>query len=183
MRFIAIAIASVVLFFPTFWLFSSAVGTNWGSGIAAVAMYVAFPIMGLRIWRPPASQNSTSMEGALAAGELDTVEYEISEVVEVEEFEDEGKHFLLAIGPSETLFLSGQYLYEPIERGGFPSTRIRLFWHKSLDVTYGVQCLGEPIKPKVRLPAFTEEQCDTGAVPKDREVLQRSIQEAIHCAV
>ena len=170
MRFIAIAIASVLLFFPTFWLFNSVVGANWGAGIAAVAMYIAFPILGMRIWRPPASHDSVSMEVALASGELGTGEYEINEVVEVEELEDEGKHFLLAISTSETLFLSGQYLYEPSERGTFPSTSIRLFWHKSLGVTYGVQCLGEPIKPKFRLSAFTEEHCDTGKVPKDREV-------------
>jgi hypothetical protein len=96
MRFITIAIASAVLFFPTFWLFSSVVGVNWGAGIAAVAMYVAFPILGLKIWRPPASQNLPSMESALAAGELGAVEYEISEVVEIEECEDEGKHFFKA---------------------------------------------------------------------------------------
>ncbi len=179
MRFIAIAIASVVLFFPTFWLFNAAVGADWGAGIAAVAMYLAFPILGMRIWRAPASQNLASMETALAAGELGSVDYEVSEVIEVEEFEDEGKHFLLAIGPSETLFLSGQYLYEPIEQGIFPSTRLRIFWHKSLGVTYGVQCLGKSIKPKVRLPAFTQEQCDKGAVPQDRDVLRRSIQDVL----
>jgi hypothetical protein len=177
MRFITIAIASAVLFFPTFWLFSAVVGVDWGAGIAAVAMYVAFPILGLKIWRPPASQNLASMESALAAGELGTTEYEISEVVEIEECEDEGKHFFLAIGPSETLFLSGQYLYDVLERGNFPSSRICLFWHKSLGVTYGVQSIGEPIQPKVRLPAFTDEQCDKG-VPRDREVLPRSIHEA-----
>ena len=119
------------------------------------------------------------MEGALAAGELCVVEYEVSEAIEVEEFEDEGKHFLLAIGPSETLFLSGQYLYEPVERGIFPSTRIGLFGHKALGITYGVQCLGEPMKPTVLLSALTEEQFKAGAVPSDRDVLQVPIREAI----
>ena len=180
MRLVAIGIASVVLFFPTFWLFSSAVGANWGAGIAAVAMYVAFPAIALRVWRAPAVPQPASMEGALDAGELCAVEYEVSEAVEAEEFEDEGKHFWLAIGPSETLFLSGQYLYKPVERGIFPSTRIRLFWHKSLGITYGVQCMGEPLKAKVLLPAFTEDQFRAGAIPTDREVSKTPIQQVIN---
>ncbi len=179
MRFLAIAIASVILFFPTFWLFNLVVGANWGAGIAAVAMYLAFPILGGMIWRAPASQRSASMEDALAAGELGTVEYGISDVVEVDACADEGKYFLLAIGPSETLVLFGQYLDEAIERGAFPSTRIRLFWHKSLGVTYGVQCLGDPIKSKVRRFGFMQEHRDTGVVLKDRALVPRSIRDVV----
>jgi hypothetical protein len=126
MRFIVIAICSVVLFFPVYWLFHAVVGPAWGAGIAAVAMYIAFPILAMKVW-PAKPTPTTSMVAALEGGSLASADYDVAEVVEVQELEDEGPHFFMDVGGGRTLFLSGQYLDEPVRAGRFPSSRIRVF--------------------------------------------------------
>ena len=174
MRIIVIAILSVVLFFPTYWLFHSVVGPDWGAGIAAFGMYIAFPILALRVWKSREPVPLTSMEAALESGELLSADYSVSEAVEFAEFEDEGRSFYLAVGPTETLFLSGQYLYSPTDRGVFPSTKIRIFWHKTIGLTYGVECLGQPLSA-TSYPPFTEEQFENEKVPEDRQLITQDL--------
>jgi hypothetical protein len=175
LRLLVVAVASVILFFPTYWLFHAVVGPDWGAGIAAVAMYVVFPVIALRAWGGKSSSQPPSMERALEAGELAQIVYEVGEAVAVREAEDEGLHYYLAIASDKTLFLSGQYLYEQSENGSFPSTRIRLFWHKTLGFTYGVECLGEPLKPSRQLPPFTIEQMRAADAPEDRQLFNLPI--------
>jgi hypothetical protein len=172
MRLFVVAISSVILFFPTFWLFNAVVGPNWGAGIAAVAMYIAFPVLALRIWAkrdPPAAQ---SMELALRDGKLAEAEYEITDAVAYAEEEDEGLLYLLSIGETRTLCLSGQYLYEPVERGEFPSSRVRVFWHKTDGFTYGIQCLGSPLAA-----SKTVQRAEGGeqAMLEDRQVIEQAL--------
>jgi hypothetical protein len=174
MRFIVIAVCSVVLFFPAFWLFEAVVGPNWGAGIAAVAMYIGFPILAMKVW-PGKQAPATTMLAALEDGSLASADYDITEVVEVEESEDEGLHFLMDIGQGRTLFLSGQYLYEPVKAGRFPSTRIRVFWHAQAGLTYGVQSLGDRILPSRKLSPPSLKTVESGAFPSDRDVLGQDL--------
>lgn len=176
MRLLFVAIAAVVLFFPTFWLFNAVVGPNWGAGIAAVAMYIAFPMLALRVWPAGMAASFVSMEQALEHGQLAQETFEVNDVVSVLETEDEGLHFFLAIEPGRTLFLSGQYLYQPTESGAFPSTRIRVYWNKQSGATYGVECLGQSLKPSKRLPALR------GEPPADRQLINQPISHAIESA-
>lgn len=177
MRFLTIAVGSVVLFFPLFWLFDAIVGPSWSAGIAAFAMYIAFPVLALKLWGSPKTKTLPSMESALAAGELLSVEYVVSAAVEVQESEDEGKHFYLAVGSDETLFLSGQYLCEPVERGAFPNTRILVHSHKILNFSYGVACLGEPLSDVQHYPPFTGQQFQQGSGPEDRQTFAGALSE------
>lgn len=176
MRLLVVAIASVVLFFPTFWLFNAVVGPNWGAGIAAVAMYIAFPVLALRAWPERKGASFVSMEQALERGQLAQETFAVTEAVSVLETEDEGLHFFLAVGEDRTLFLSGQYLYQPTESGSFPSTCIRVYWNKDSGVTYGVECLGQSLAPSKRLPNLR------GDPPSDRQVIQQSISQAVESA-
>ena len=50
MRLILIAIVSVVLFFPLYWMLHPFFGPNWGAGIAAFMMYIGFPVLFLSKW-------------------------------------------------------------------------------------------------------------------------------------
>ncbi|MBC8168124.1 MAG: hypothetical protein H7Y20_19930 [Bryobacteraceae bacterium] len=177
MRILLIAITSVVLFFPTFWLFNAVVGPNWGAGIAAVGMYIGFPIIALRIWRNKEPPRPPSMEQALATGQLAQSEYDVTDAVAVEEFEDEGLHYFLALQPNKTLFLGGQYLYDPVERAVFPSTRLRVYWHSSLGLTYGVECLGQPLTPSKNLPSFTLDEIES--LPADRHLFDEPLQAVV----
>jgi hypothetical protein len=174
MRFIVVAIASVVLFFPAFWLFNAVVGPNWGAGIAAFGMYIAFPILALKVWPDRKVVERPSMETALANGDLMSSEYTVSEAAEVDEFEDEGKHFYLAVGPKDTLFLTGQYLYSPADNGVFHSTKIRVFWHKSLGLTYGVECLGQPMI-SLKCPEFSENHFENDVIRGDRQIINQDL--------
>lgn len=179
MRILVVAIASVVLFFPTFWLFNGVVGPDWGAGIAAVAMYVAFPVIALRIWRGNDRGGVPSMGEALASGQLEQAEYEVREAMAVEEAEDEGLHFYLEVGPNQTLFLTGQYLYSVVEGSRFPSTRIRVYWHRASGLSYGVECLGQPLVPTKRMSPFTIEQMEAADMPQDRQILPYSLSSVV----
>ena len=164
-----------MLFFPAFWLFSQAVGDNWGAGIAAVAMYLAFPILMMKVWPEPRKKKSDTMREAMENGVLSSTEYEIRDVVEIEEFEDEGRHFLLDIGGDRTLVLSGQYLYEPVESGKFPSSRIRIYWHAKEGYTFGIECLGNKILPSKTIKPIAEDEDDPNRVASDRELLDQPL--------
>jgi hypothetical protein len=174
MRFIVIAVCSIVLFFPVFWLFQAVVGPNWGAGIASFAMYIAFPILALKIW-PGNRSTEPTMMSALEEGALASADYEVTEVVEIEELEDEGLHFLLDIGGGRTLCLSGQYLYKPVSAGRFPSSRIRVFWNVQAGVTYGVQSLGDRLLPSRKLPPPNRKVLEAGAFPSDRDIVAQSL--------
>ena len=56
MRLLLIGIASVVLFFPLYWMLHPFFGPNWGAGIAAFMMYIGFPVLFVLKW----SKRSTS---------------------------------------------------------------------------------------------------------------------------
>lgn len=175
MRLLIIAIASVVLFFPAFWLFSQAVGNNWGAGIAAVAMYVALPVLMTKVWPESKTRNTDTMSDALSNGVLSSADYEVREAIEIEEFEDEGRNYLLDIGDGKTLVLTGQYLYGPVESGKFRSSRIRVFWHSTQGLTFGVECLGNKIIPSRILKPIALDESKEAFVPYDRELLDQPL--------
>jgi hypothetical protein len=173
MRFIYIAIASITLFFPAFWLFSQAVGDNWGAGIAAVAMYLAFPILMMKIWPEPKRLKEDTMYEAIEAGVLSSQEYEIKEAVEITEFEDEGCHYLLDIRNNKTLVLAGQYLYAAVESGKFPSSKIRIYWHSTEGYTFGIECLGNNILTSRTIEP--KEEIIENSMLADRELLDQPL--------
>jgi hypothetical protein len=179
MRFIVIAICSITLFFPTYWLFEAVVGSNWGAGIAAVAMYLAFPIVAIKVWPGRAPESPRSMELALDEGTLASAEFDISEIVEVQEWEDEGRTYLMDIGNNRTLFVSGQYLYGVVDSGRFPSTRIRLFWDEQQNLTFGVQCLGDRLIPSRKIAPLPLEVLESENYPEDRDVIGQRLHDVV----
>jgi hypothetical protein len=174
-RYIVIAALSIVFFFPMYWLFESVVGPDWGAGIAAVAMYIAFPIIALSVWKAKPSLSNVNMADALENGKLGTADFDVHEAIEVEEAEDEGLIFFLDIGNGRTLFLAGQYLYTPCEESRFPSDRIRVYWHTDLDLTYGVESLGDHLLPSDTLPPLDPDVIDQAFNPLDREVIAHDL--------
>jgi len=82
--------------------------------------YVALPALLLNLWPAKRQESVQSMELALAKGDLVVEEYRVSAAAELEEVEDEGAHFLLTTDTGRTLYLSGQYLYDPVGRKAFP---------------------------------------------------------------
>jgi hypothetical protein len=175
MRYIVVAVASIILFFPMYWLFHSVVGPNWGAGIAAVAMYIAFPLIALNVWKAKPSVGDISMSSALDQGKLGSAEFDVHEAIAVQEAEDEGHLFFLDIGNGRTLFLAGHYLYTACSENRFPSDRIRVYWHTELDMTYGVETLGDYLLPSTTLPLLDPEKVDPALNPKDREIFVQDL--------
>jgi hypothetical protein len=58
-------------------------------------------------------------------------------------FYDEGIHFLVTTETSQTLCLSGQYLYGSVEREAFPSERLRIFKNKATELFYEIEPVGQ----------------------------------------
>lgn len=175
MHIIWIPIISIILFFPMGALFSLAVGNDWGSGLAAFAMYVWFPYWLMKIWGKP---NTDTMEEAMMQGELSSAEYDVHEAVFIHEYEDEGDHYLLAISEDKTLSLVGQYLHINAMEGRFPSTRIRLFWHRTKEYTFYVEPIGERLMPSQSLKLEEEEMFK---LPDDREVIAQPLSDVLKC--
>ncbi|MDO5686558.1 MAG: hypothetical protein Q4G42_04105 [Neisseria sp.] len=107
--------------------------------------YVVLPALLLHLW-PETRKSSVpeSMESALWGGHLITTSYEVLDIAEIREAEDEGLHFLIATHAG-TLFLSGQYLYELVGLEAFPCEEIRLFRHRETETSYGIEPVGKPI--------------------------------------
>lgn len=180
MRILFVAISAIVLFFPAFWLFSLAVGDDWGAGIAAFFMYVWYPFMALKFLGRHDARDASNMATALAHGELGVDEYTVSSYIEIDEFEDEGLFFLLNIGPGETLCLRGQYLYEAVESGRFPASKLRIFWNRRSKDSYGVEASGLRLMPLRMLLPLNEKQWDSGCLPGDRDIIALDVEAVAH---
>ena len=116
------------------------------------------------------------METALLEGTLDVREYQVTEVVEIEEFEDEGYHYLFAIAPDKTLCLSGQYLPPYENLANFPSDKIRIFVNAEMNVCYGIQSIGDKIDIKECVSSPSDEAWQAGVIPEDLTVLERPLE-------
>ena len=68
MKLILIALASVILFFPMYWLLHPIMGANYGAAIAALIMFLVFPgaIMFAIHKRDIAGNNGVTSEAAIA---------------------------------------------------------------------------------------------------------------------
>jgi hypothetical protein len=146
-RLVAIAIVSTVLLIPIAGFASNITSNKLLLIVVSFGTsYVLIPMLLLRLWPAERSAVEDSIATALWSGELLTTEYTVHEVVEVEEVEDEGFHFLLSTGENETLFLSGQYLYGLVEQHKFPSSQLRVFRHRTKGHAYGIEPIGSAMK-------------------------------------
>jgi len=179
LRYLFVAISSVILFFPVYWLFHAVVGQDWGAGIAAFFMYIWYPVMALKFLSRNDRFEPSEMSEALAEGNLDVSCFTVYRCIDIEETEDEGPICLLDIGEGRTLGLSGQYLYDAIATNTFPSREIKVFWNRRTGETYGVEGIGTRIDESQTLPSLTEHQWNACLVPKDRQIVNQSLDQIV----
>jgi hypothetical protein len=106
------------------------------------------------------------------AGHVKSTTYMIKDAVAVEEREDEGLSYYLLLDDGRTLFLSGQYLYEPAERG-FPWASFEIV---QVPLGGGVLCVvqhGPALVPSRTRGPFSEREYKSGAVPEDHAIETR----------
>ncbi len=181
LRLLIVAIVSTFLLIPIAGFSSNIIKNEILLFIVSFTTgYVIVPIILLRLW--PEKQVSTeldTLDHALEKGLIATCEYSISEAVEIEEFEDEGLHYLLSISPTKTLSLFGQYLYAYSELSNFPSTRIRLFVHTKNNLCYGVECIGNKLEKVSTMEPASPEAWGAKVVPYDMEIIEKPISKVV----
>jgi hypothetical protein len=179
-RFISIAVVCTLLLIPIAG-FSSNIISNGPLLIAFTFTlgYVALPALLLRLWPEPQGQKEKSMQDALCDGDLVMAEHVVRDAAQIEELEDEGLHFLLATGTGQTLCLSGQYLYGPVERKSFPSTAVRIYKNRKSGVTYGIETLGSRIDQWQTYDPFRLEQVGSDMMIEDGKLYSESIAELV----
>lgn len=179
-RLIAIAVICTMLLIPIAGFSSNII--SGGPLLIAVSFglaYVVIPAYLLHIWPARKRNNVKSMQDALWQSELVTVEHQISQVAQIEEMEDEGFHFLVATERDETLFLSGQDLYGPVDRKSFPSQRVRVFTNKVSGLRYGIEPVGQALESWPVYEPFNLEQMRSSDTLEDGKYYKESIPEIV----
>lgn len=116
-----------------------------------------------------------------AAGHVKSITYTIRDAIAVEESEDEGLSFYLLLDDGRTLFLSGQYLYEPVE-AGFPWTSFELIQAPVAGYTVRIVPLGSSLRPSRTRGPFKDAEYKSGLIPDDGAIAIRDF-DALKSAV
>ncbi|HLG59143.1 MAG TPA: hypothetical protein VI485_27620 [Vicinamibacterales bacterium] len=106
------------------------------------------------------------------AGYVHSTIYAIKDAVAVEEFEDEGVSFFLLLDDGATLFLSGQYLYDPVEKG-FPWESFEIVRVAFKGWVLRVVPLGARVTPSRTRGPFSDHELESGDLPADGTIEQR----------
>ncbi len=136
--------------------------------------FVAAPAFVLWIWRAPGAKDVAEREG-----KLEIIELEVSSACQIAETEDEGLHFFLETVSGETIFLSGQYLYEPVSEGRFPARQVRIAIDSKDNDVVDIQCTGAAIKVRPALPQFTQSEHERDLVPQNLQRYPMGIAEVL----
>jgi hypothetical protein len=179
-RLITIAVVCTLLLIPIAG-FSSNIISNVPllTAVSFGLAYVAIPAFLLQIWPAQKVQKFKSMQDALWDGELVSVDYEVRDVAQIEEMEDEGLHFLVAIETGQTLFLSGQYLYGLLQRHVFPSERVRVFTNKVTNLQYGIEPIGRSLATWSIYDPFTEDRSQSEIILEDGRLYSQTIADIV----
>ena len=165
---IAAAAAFIIVFLVVLLLVSFIEGPPpWAVSIAVLAGAVAGGAWSITTRRreQSAEERAAVERATVAAGEVVATRYEIQDAIAVEEFEDEGLSYYLLLDDSRTLFLSGQYLYEPADRG-FPWKTFEVVRIPGREWVLNVVKLGDSLKPSHTRPPFTGDEFRS-AIPVD----------------
>ena len=98
--------------------------------------------------------------------------YRVKDAIAVDEQEDEGLSYYLLLDDGRTLFLSGQYLYEPADNG-FPWESFELVRVASGSWVLRVVPLGPPLVPSWTRGPFSAREYKAGLVPVDGAIESR----------
>lgn len=136
------------------------------SGVTATVASLAWYIRVQRGLRRDHRALTDRIKSELATGTVTSTTYTIRDVVSVEEAEDEGLSYYLLLDDGRTLFLSGQYLYEPASKG-FPWASFEI-----VRVTAGGRVLdvlprGISIRPSAIRQPFSADDYRSGKLPQD----------------
>ena len=155
-----------------------------------VGIFFGLVLLGLAagaffLFNDSASQSGRSIEVEVAElereGLLVSDTFQAKRAFEVEEFEDEGAHYLIELVDGGVLYLNGQYLYgyqEDTDESGstkartFPCSRFTVRRHKTEIFVVDIACAGDVLNPECIAPSFEVEDYKRGILPEDGEVIR-----------
>ncbi len=132
--------------------------------------FVGAPAFVLWIWRVPGARDDSER-----SGRLQTIDLDVFSACQIAETEDEGLHFFLETVDGETIFLSGQYLYEPVSERRFPARRVRILVDSKGREVVDIECSGGAIAVPPALSEFTESEHERDRVPRNLQRFQMGI--------
>jgi hypothetical protein len=118
----------------------------------------------IRRWHESAARD-------LAAGHVESTIYQVADAVAVEEAEDEGLGYYLLLDDGRTLFLFGQYLWEPAG-AGFPWASFEIERLPISGGTLRVLPHGAPLAPSVTRRPFSDRELQPGVLPEDGAIVE-----------
>lgn len=145
--------------------------------ILLAATFVCFNIIGRRSPRYPQGDSVEQLE---AKGLLAQDAFQARRAFQIEEFEDEGSHYVIELQNGSVLYLNGQYLYdyEPItddpklnQPRTFPCAEFTVRRHKLSGDGIDIICRGEVIEPECLAPSFDEADFKRGRIPEDGQII------------
>ena len=179
-RLIAIAVVCTMLLIPIAGFSRNIISSDpLLIAVSCGLAYFVIPAYLLHIWPSKGAKQFKPMADALLDGELQTVDYKVCAIAQIEEAEDEGLHFLVTTETGQTLSLSGQYLYGPVERKVFPSEGVRLFRNVATGELYGIEPVGQRIEAWPIYDPFTVGQVQTENFIEDGRLYSMPIEEII----
>jgi hypothetical protein len=125
-----------------------------------LAAFVGGPWATLHFWRP-----DSAVELARRSGDLVVRVFNIASAWQIAEREDEGLHFVLGLASGGTLFLSGQFLYEPVQMRDFPCQSLTVSLNQKSGDVLALECKGPRVEAAPPLVAFSEEELEAGVYP------------------
>jgi len=140
--------------------------------VVAVTVSLAWYVYVQRRERLSRRRSQAGIAREAAAGYVKSTIYTIRDAVAVDEHEDEGWSFYLLLDDGRTLFLSGQYLYEPVE-AGFPWSSFELVQAPVAGYTVRIAPHGPSVRPSRQRAPFTDAEYKSGVVPDDGSIATR----------
>ena len=149
---------------------------NWTSAAAVRAVVAVAVLAGLGACAHAAARTRSLGKSPtgwddLQEGTARVARFDATDAVAVEESEDEGLSYFVALTDGRVLFLSGQYLYEPVERGEFPARRFEVVRTALSGTVLSVTALGPALAPSFTRSPFTDAEYESGSIPEDGAVL------------
>jgi len=120
-----------------------------------------------------------TLEQLKAEGFVGSEDYKATRAFEVEEFEDEGRHFFIELANGAVLYLNGQYLYDygqderdADQSRSFPNTDFTVLRHRTEHYVLDIICRGSLLKPELIAPPFGRGHYDSDTAPGDGDVIR-----------
>jgi hypothetical protein len=120
-------------------------------------------VLGFFRWRGYAKRFrrkvNPKVQEALADGRVEVKRVEAKDVIELEEFEDEGPGWIFDLGDGQCLVLKGQTFYPTNEQSPWPNDQFELVRTSKHGLQVGIFCSGKLLEPSQRISTaeFPEE--------------------------